>query len=86
MPAKLRNLRRTNIRVCQHCGSRLQPELRRKYDAFGIILLICLGAALAFYLVGLLIMAVGVWFWTRHHVYWVCPACSREPGTAVLVH
>lgn len=86
MPVQLRNLRRSIVRVCQHCGTRLQPELRRKYDAFAIVLLICLGSALAFYLVGLLILGAGVWLWTRRQAYWVCPACSREPGTADLFH
>ena len=81
MSAQFKTLRRTKERVCSHCGEPLHSELQRKYNAFGIVLLICLGAGLAFYLVGLLIIGVGVWLWTRRRVYWMCPACSRDRGT-----
>ena len=78
-------LGKTKARVCQRCGSRLQPESQRKYDVFWIVLLICLGAALTFYLVGLLIIALGLWLWTRRQVRWVCPVCSLERGGAASV-
>ena len=86
MSGRIRSRVRTNPKICQRCGSRLRPEVRRRFDAFSVVLLISLGAALAFYLIGLLIIAAGLWFWTRHQTYWVCPACSREPGTANLAY
>ena len=74
--------RGNKARICQKCGTKLRPELRKKYDTFWIAQVLCLGAILAFYLVGLLIMAVGLWLWTRHEVYWICPACTGDRGTA----
>jgi len=43
------------------------------------------GAALAFYLIGLLIIALGLWLWTRRQMYWRCPVCSGDTETATLV-
>jgi len=82
MSAVKKRLGPTKARVCQTCGSSLEPESRRKYDTFWVFLLICLGAATAFYLVGLFIIGIGLWLWTRRQVRWVCPTCSRENAAA----
>jgi hypothetical protein len=79
MAARLR--RRNGGRKCKICGSALQPQLQKKHDPFWIICLIVLGAALAWYLIGVLLIAAGMWLLTRKEVRWVCPACTlNEPG------
>jgi predicted nucleic acid-binding Zn ribbon protein len=72
---RLTRLLRT--RMCGRCGSSLQPERQRKYDAFWIIFLIWLGSALAFYLIGLLLIGAGLWLWSRKKARWVCPSCTQ---------
>ena len=84
MSARIRQRVRTTPRICEHCGSRLQPVLRRKFDTFWIVLLVSLGAALAFYLIGLVIIVITLWLSTRQLVHWSCPTCDREPTTAAL--
>jgi len=81
-----KRLAQSKGRVCQRCGAALQREVRNPFDPFWIVILICLGAALAFYLIGLLIMAFGLWLWTRREPYWVCPTCfgDREATPSVL--
>jgi hypothetical protein len=85
MSPRIRCLAQPKARVCPSCGARLQQALRSKYDRFWMVCLICLGAALAFYLIGLLIMAAGLWLWVQRQADWVCPACSCDAGTASLV-
>ena len=63
-------------RICERCGGSLQAEAQRKYDAFWIVLLICLGAALAFYLFGVVVMLIGLWLWSQKKTRWVCPSCA----------
>ena len=80
--ARIKRPGRANARVCQNCGALSQPALRKKYDAFWIVVMLFVGAALAFYLIGLLIIALGLWLWTRRQMYWRCAACSGDAGTA----
>lgn len=71
-------------RMCPRCGTNLQPEAQRKYDAFWIVLSLCLGAALAFYLIGFLLIATGLWLWSEKKVRWICPDCSREQNSTAI--
>jgi len=80
--ARIKYPGKTNARVCQNCGALLQPALQKKYDAFWIVVMLFVGAALAFYLIGLLIIALGLWLWTRRQMYWRCPVCSGDTETA----
>ena len=80
--ARIKHPGRANARVCQNCGADLQPAFRKKYDAFWIVVMLFVGAALAFYLIGLLIIALGLLLWTRRQMHWRCPACSGDAGTA----
>lgn len=71
-------------RICSRCSARLQPEIQRKYDAFWMVLLLCLGSALAFYLVGALVVVVGRWLWSQKKARWICPDCSHEQNSMAL--
>jgi len=83
--ARIKHSGKTNARACQNCGALLQPALRKKYDAFWIVVMLFVGAALAFYLIGLLIIALGLLLWTKRQMYWRCPACLGDAGTATLI-
>lgn len=73
-------------RMCPLCGANMQREAQRKYDAFWTVFLLCLSAALAFYLIGFLLIAIALWLWSQKKVQWICPDCSREQNsTAVSV-
>jgi uncharacterized protein (DUF983 family) len=81
MSSRPRDLART--RSCSRCGARLQLERQRKYDAFWIILLISLGAALAFYLVGFVLIAAGLWLWLQKNPRWICSRCTSQQSAVV---
>jgi hypothetical protein len=85
MSARIRRRVRTTPRICERCGSKLERELPRKFETFWLVLIIALGAALAFYLIGLLIIAIGLWLWARHRVLWKCPTCGRETTPEALL-
>ncbi len=55
-----------------------------RYDPFWLVLLTLLGAALAFYLIGVPIALAALWLWSRKKTYWVCPKCAQmnAPGLA----
>lgn len=65
--------------TCGFCHTPLQPTLQPRYDAFWVVLLIVAGAALAFYLLGIVIMAFGLALLGKQRQRWVCPQC-REQG------
>jgi Na+-translocating ferredoxin:NAD+ oxidoreductase RnfD subunit len=77
MVARLKRGRKK--RICQLCGSSLQSQALRKYDRFWTVCLIALGSMLTWYLFGVLLMAAGVWLFTRKKMHWVCPVCAAEP-------
>jgi hypothetical protein len=56
----------------------LQPTQQTKYDPFWVVLLIVAGAALAFYLLGIAIMAVGLALLGKQKQRWVCPHCGDQ--------
>jgi hypothetical protein len=64
--------------VCALCGTALQLTLQKKYDPFWIVLLIFAGAVLAFYVLGIVIMAVGLSLLRKEKTIWVCPSCSGK--------
>lgn len=84
MPTRIRRLARTRVNVCPRCATALERVVRKRYEPFWIVLVICLGAALVFYLVGILIVATGVWLWTRQTWGWACPACAQEQSPTSL--
>ena len=63
-------------RVCDRCGGALIQQIVDKYDKFWTTFLIWIGALLAFYLVGILLMFQGLWLRGRKKIQWVCPACA----------
>ncbi len=63
---------------CGRCGAALVPIKRMKYDPFWLTLLFCLAAALAFYLIGAVILAVALWLWSRKTSRLTCLACARD--------
>ena len=81
----LKQLARARLRTCASCGGPLQAFSRGKYDPFWMIVLIVAGAASAFFLVGIAIMALG--FVLLHHkiTLWACSVCTNpkaRPGTS----
>jgi len=78
---RLRRLNRS--RTCQRCGTTLQPALRQKYDPFWVLVLIFVGATLAFFLVGIVLMLIGLRMLSSKESRWACPACAaKEPYPA----
>jgi hypothetical protein len=63
-------------RTCLRCGGALAPVTVDRYDPFWTTLLILGGTALAFYLVGLPMIASGLWLRTRKTLRWVCAVCA----------
>lgn len=65
-------------RTCALCGTELKLAWQRKYDPFWLVLLIFVGAVLAFYLVGIVMMGVGLLLLQKEIRMWLCPTCSRR--------
>ena len=80
MTPRLSRLIRT--RSCERCSSNLELERREKYDRSWIIFLIWLGTALTFFLVGLLLIAAGLWLWPQKKTRWVCLSCTQASVAA----
>lgn len=81
MKPRLRGL--TRSRICQRCGTGLQSALQQKYDPFWIVVLIFVGATLAFFLVGIVLMFVGLRMLSSKESRWACPVCDAaktQPG------
>jgi hypothetical protein len=78
---KTRLQRLTRGRACQLCGTALQPALQQKYDPFWVVVLIFVGATLTFFLVGIVLMFIGLRMLSSRKRSWVCPACAAA-GTA----
>lgn len=74
MKTRLRRL--TRSKTCQRCGIALQPTLQQKYDPFWVVVLIFVGAALAFFLVGIVLMFTGLRMLSSKEGRWACPACA----------
>ena len=72
----LRRIKRVRVKTCATCGAPLQPNERDKYDPFWILISIFAGAVMAFYLVGIAIMAIGLSLLRQQQVIWGCPKCS----------
>jgi len=55
-----------------------------KYDQFWVVLLIFAGAAFAFYLVGIAVMAIGLMLLRKQQPRWICPNCysNAQPPPA----
>ena len=73
---RLRRLNRS--RTCQRCGTTLQPVLQQKYDPFWVVVLIFVGATLAFFLVGIVLMFIGLRMLSSKESGWACPPCAAE--------
>lgn len=81
----LKQLARARLRTCASCGGALQPFSRTKYDPFWMIVLIVAGAASAFYLIGIAIMALGMVLLRQEVTLWACPMCTNpktRPSTS----
>jgi hypothetical protein len=82
---RLRRL--TRGKTCPWCGTALQPVLQQKYDPFWVVVLIFVGAALTFFLVGIALMFLGLRMLSSKKRVWACPACSdarRVPNGPLL--
>jgi len=73
---KPRLRRLTRSRTCQLCGTALQPRLQQKYDPFWVVVLIFVGAVLAFFLAGIALMFIGLRMLSSKQSRWACPACA----------
>ena len=74
MNPRLRRL--TRSKTCQTCGTALQPRLQQKSDPFWVVVLIFVGAVLAFFLVGIALMFIGLRMLSSKESEWACPACA----------
>ena len=80
-----RGSRAARSSACDRCGSELTRQQAPKYDPFWTTALIFAGALTAFYLVGLLMIAAGLWMRTRRIARQVCPVCvTASPTPAAL--
>ena len=68
--------RRASATSCQVCGAPLVVTTHRKHDEFWLVLLMVLGAALAFFLIGAPIMIAALWLWSRTESLRVCQQCD----------
>lgn len=75
MKPRLRHL--TRSRSCPRCATPLEPELQQKYDPFWVVVLIFVGATLAFFLVGIALMFIGLRMLSSRKRRWICPACAE---------
>lgn len=74
MKTRLRRLTRGG--ACHLCGTALQPAWQQKYDPFWVVVLIFLGATLTFFLVGIVLMFIGLRMLSSRKRSWACPACA----------
>jgi hypothetical protein len=79
---KTRLRRLTRSSTCQLCGTALQPALQQKYDPFWVVVLIFVGATLAFFLVGIVLMFIGLRMLSSRKRSWACPACGAASAGA----
>ena len=62
-------------RRCDGCGRRLEPkDLRSEVPMFPAIVVLA-GGLLSLYLVGVVLIAVGIWMWYRGRRS-TCPSCG----------
>jgi hypothetical protein len=84
VPVKTRLRGLTRPSTCQVCGTALQPAWQQKYDPFWVVMLIFVGATLAFFLVGIALMFIGLRMLSSRKRSWACPACAAAcAGTGV---
>jgi len=80
----MRRRRFVRSRTCTRCGAPLVQQEMAKYDPFWTTALIFVGALLAFYLVGVVLIFVGLWMRKRKANRWVCPTCvTTSPAPAL---
>jgi hypothetical protein len=84
VPVKTRLRSLTRGSTCQRCGTALQPAVQQKYDPFWVVVLIFVGATLAFFLVGIVLMFIGLRMLSSRKRSWACPACTAA-GTGTDV-
>jgi hypothetical protein len=56
--------------------------LQQKYDPFWVVVLIFVGATLAFFLVGIVLMFIGLRMLSSRKRSWACPACGAASAGA----
>ena len=61
----------------------MSPKVDQAHESFLVVLIIWSGSALAFYLVGPLLMIFGLWLWHQKRTRWICAKCMQPKiGTA----
>jgi hypothetical protein len=55
----------------------MSPKVDQAHESFWVVLIIWLGTALAFYLVGYLLMILGLWLWHQERTRWICANCMQ---------
>ena len=65
-------------RACKVCGAHLVARAEPKYDPFWVLLLIFAGSMLAFFLLGILVMAIGWSLFEKQERRWECPSCFAK--------
>lgn len=62
-------------KLCDACGSALVAESRPRHERRWSVGLVLLGCLLSLYLVGLALIGLGAWLWSRKDEVEVCPSC-----------
>ena len=66
--------------ACRSCGGAIRRHPIQVYDPALSVSVVILGGFLTFYLVGFLLIPLGLWLWSRKRVVPSCVVCGVPSG------
>lgn len=66
--------------TCRSCGGAIQRRPLQVYDPALSVSVVLLGGFLTFYLVGFLLIPLGIWLWSRKREVPSCVVCGIPSG------